>query len=169
MLGQILAVAVVALTGIAIIAAGFVLGMRTKSRLVQGPIIWMTKRFINPRQVRAAGSAGVSTSIVRNVGRVSGRVYETPVDAVPAGDAFLVALPYGTNAQWARNVLASGSATVVTGGREYAVDRAELVPMAGVIEAFPEGDRRGFRLLKTDTCLRLHRADGEATALSTAA
>ncbi len=158
MLGQVLAIVVVVIGAVAALAAGFVIGMRTKSRLVQGPIVWMTKRFINPRQVRTAGRAGTTTSIVRNVGRRSGTVYETPVDVVAAGDGFLIALPYGTNAQWVRNVLASGSATILTDGQAHAVDRAELVPMAAVVEAFPEGDRRGFRLLKTDQCLRVQRA-----------
>jgi deazaflavin-dependent oxidoreductase (nitroreductase family) len=164
MLGQVLAIVLVILGAAAALAAVFVVGMRTKSRLVQGPIIWMTKRFINPRQVRTAGQAGASTSIIRNVGRISGRTYDTPVDVVQAGDAFLVALPYGTNSQWVRNVLASGSATILTDGHTYAAERAELVPMASVAGAFPAGDQRGFRLMKTDRCLRLQRATGEVVA-----
>ena len=169
MFAQVLAIALIVVGAVAALAAGFVFGMRTKSRLVQGPIIWMTKRFINPRQRLTAGSAGATTSIVRNVGRRSGTVYETPVDVVPAGDGFLIALPYGTNAQWVRNVLAAGSATILTDGRAYAVDRAELVSMAAVADAFPEGDQRSFRIMKTDQCLRVQRAADVGAAAGAAA
>jgi deazaflavin-dependent oxidoreductase (nitroreductase family) len=158
MLGPILVIVAIAAGAIALVALVFVLGMRTKSPIVQRPIVWFTKRWINPGRVRAAAQPGSTVSLIRNVGRVSGRAYETPVDVVPAGDAYLIALPYGTNAQWVRNVLAAGSATIVTEGHPTPVDRAELIPMAEVIDAFPPGDRSGFRLLRTDQCLRLRRA-----------
>ncbi len=151
-------VAVAVTVGIA-----FVIGMRRKSPIVQRPVVWFTKRWINPRQLRTAGTAGAVTGVVRHRGRVSGRIHETPVDIVPAGDAFLIALPYGTNAQWVRNVLASGSATLRTDGRIVDVDRAELVPMAVVLDAFPEGDRRSFRFMKVDQCLRLRPVDATGT------
>ena len=155
MLGPILLVVAIAVGAIALVGTVFVLGMRAKSPLVHRPVFWISKRWINPRNVRAAAQPGSATSMIRNVGRVSGRVYETPVDVIPSGDAFLVALPYGTNAQWVRNVLAAGSATIVIEGREVPAVRAELVPMTSVIDAFPSGDRFGFRLLKTDQVLRL--------------
>jgi len=157
-------VIVVIVAGAATLGILFVLGMRAKSGLVLRPIIALSKAAINPRQLRTAGTPGAYAGIVRHRGRVSGRAYETPVGIVAAGDAFLIALPYGTRAQWARNVLASGSAALVTEGCTYEVDRAELVPMDAVIDAFPEGDRRGFRLLKTDQCVRLHRVRPPALA-----
>ena len=48
--------------------------------------------------------------------------------------------------------------------RAYEADGAELVPMDEVIDAFPESDRRGFRLMKTDQVLRLRRAAPPASA-----
>jgi deazaflavin-dependent oxidoreductase (nitroreductase family) len=148
----------------AVLGGGFVLGMRAKSPLVQGPIVWVSKRWLNRRQMRSAGTPGAYAGVVRHVGRVSGRAYETPVTIVAADDAFLVALPYGTGTQWLRNVLAAGSATIVTEGHTHEVDRPELVPMETVADAFPESDRKTFRLFKVDRALRLRRAESPAAA-----
>ena len=45
-----------------------------------------------PLAMRSAGTEKSSTSIVRHVGRRSGRTYETPVVAVEHDDFFLIAL-----------------------------------------------------------------------------
>ena len=50
--------------------------------------------------------------------------------AVAIDDGFVIALPYGPNTDWLKNVLASGSATIVNEGNTYDVDRPEVVPMA---------------------------------------
>ena len=41
----------------------------------------------------------------------------------------MIALPYGPGANWVRNVLASGSATIVHEGQTLDVDRPEIVSM----------------------------------------
>lgn len=161
MLGQVATVVIVLLAGVAMAAVVFMLGMRAKSPLVQGPIIWITKRIVNPRQMRSAGTPGAYASVIRTVGRQSGRPYETPVGAVPDGDGFVIALPYGTRPSWLQNVLASGSATLVHEGAAYAVERPEVVPMATVEAAFPEADQRSHRLFGVDQCLRLRRKEPE--------
>ena len=140
-------------------AAAFVVGMRRKSPLVTGTVIALTKRFINPGALRTAGQSGTTTGVVHHRGRTSGTAYATPVDIVPAGDAFLIALPYGTRAQWVRNVLAAGSAELTVAGVTWRADRPELVPTDQVRDAFPRSDQLGFRLLGTDRCLRLRRVD----------
>ncbi|HEY5629673.1 MAG TPA: hypothetical protein VIR16_09200 [Candidatus Limnocylindrales bacterium] len=143
------AVAVVAL------AATFVVGWRSKSSLVLGPVIWMSKKAMNPMQMRTAGRPGAYASIIRHRGRVSGSEYETPIGVVPDGEDFLVALPYGTRAQWLRNVLAAGSATLVHEGTTYRVDQPVLIPLATVAGRFSASDQPMFRLLHVDDCLRL--------------
>ena len=75
-----------------------------------------------------------------------------------ADDGFVIALVYGSRTNWLRNVLASGSATIVHEGHTYAVDQPEVVPMQAVASRFTAGDQRGFRLLGVDQALRLHRA-----------
>ena len=133
----------------------FVIGMRTRHPLLLHPLFWLMRSRINPRSLRTAGTPGASASIIRHRGRVSGRDLETPVDVVQTDAAFLVALPYGTHANWVRNVLASGSAAVVHDGAVHAVEHPEIVPMHSVASAFTPADLRLGRLLRTDECLRL--------------
>jgi deazaflavin-dependent oxidoreductase (nitroreductase family) len=147
-----------AVLGLTALAVAFVVGWRAKSGLVLGPIIWFSKKLMNPMQMRSAGTPGAYASIVRHRGRISGTEYETPVGVVADGDALLVALPYGTRAQWLRNVLAAGSATLVHEGTTYHVDRPELVPMTAVAARFSAGDQGMFRWLRVENCLRLRKA-----------
>ena len=151
-------------------AAGFAvigLGLRAKSPIVLGALIWVAKHGMNRRQMRTAGTPGAYAGIIRARGRVSGRMIETPVGIIADGDAFLIALPYGPRPQWLRNVFAAGEATLVHEGATYAVDRPEMVPTASVARLFSATDQRLFRILRVDECLRLRRAD--AQELGTAA
>jgi deazaflavin-dependent oxidoreductase (nitroreductase family) len=108
--------------------------------------------------MKSAGAAGSSASVVRHRGRTTGHPYETPVQAVPTEDGYVVALPYGTQADWLKNVLAAGSATVVTGGQTHQVEHPEVVPMAEVVGYFSPGDQRTHRIFGVDECLRVQRA-----------
>ena len=159
---QLLAILGAVVLGLAALAIAFVVGWRRKSGLVLGPIVWMSKKVMNPLQMRSAGTPGAYTSIVRHRGRVSGAAYETPVGVVADDDAFLIALPYGSRAQWLRNVLAAGSATLVHEGTTYRVDRPEVVDLATVADRFPASDQGPFRWLRVEDCLRLRNAEPEA-------
>lgn len=149
------------IVAVALVAVGLVvlLGMRAKSPLVLRPLILLQRKVINPRQMRSAGAPGAYASVIRHRGRVSGLAYETPVDAVPTDDGFLIALVYGSRTDWLRNVLATGSATIVHDGQATQVDRPEVVPMHSVEARFKAGDRRGFRWLAIDEALRVHRVE----------
>jgi len=153
------AIAAVVVT-LAVLGGLFVVGWRAKSGLVLGPIIAMSKRFMNPRQMRTAGTPGAYASIIRHRGRTSGTDYETPVGVVTDGGAYLIALPYGTRAQWLRNVLAAGSAELVHEGATFRVERPELIPMETVAEHFTPSDQSMFKALRVDQCLRLQGAAG---------
>ena len=147
--------------GVVAIALVYVLGMRTKSRLVLSPLIRLQRAIINPKQMRSAGTPGAYASVIRHRGRTSGRPYETPVGVVAADDGFLIALVYGSRTNWLQNVLASGSATIVHEGQTYEVDRPELIPMQAVAARFASGDQQGFRLLRVDQALRVRRVESD--------
>jgi len=160
MFGVILGIAGGLIAALAAIGIVFIVGMRRKSGLVQGAVIWVSKQF-NKVALRTAGQAG-GAARVHHRGRTSGRVYETPVDAVATDDGFLIALPYGLRSNWVRNVLASGTASLGFEGRTYAVDRPELVPLRSVETAFSLGNQRMHRLFGVTEVLRLrHAATGE--------
>lgn len=139
-----------------LLAGTFFLGMRSKNPVVLGAVIWFCRIWMNRVQMKTAGTPGAYAGIIRTTGRVSGREYQTPVSPVPTDDGFAIALPYGTRANWLRNVLASGQATLVTEGEIWEVDRPELVPMGDVEPWFPPSDVRAHRRMRVDDALRLH-------------
>jgi hypothetical protein len=146
---------------IAFVATGivFFVGMRGKSPTVRRAVRRFNRAVVNPRVLATAGTPGAYASVIRHVGRTTGRRYQTPVVAEPTDDGFVIALPYGTTSNWVKNVLASGSAILVDEGTAYRVDRPELVPIALTADHFPVKDRRNLARFRVDQCLRLRRAD----------
>src|ERR1700692_691416 len=126
---------------------------------MNGPIQIALRRLTQmtrPLAMRSAGTEKSGTSIVRHVGRRSGRTYETPIVAVEHDDDVLIALPYGERTDWMKNVLASGKATVVTRGRRYGVDQPEVIPMAEATRCFGAKEQKLHRRFGVYTCLRVH-------------
>jgi deazaflavin-dependent oxidoreductase (nitroreductase family) len=68
-----------------------------------------------------------SFGVVEHRGRVSGRIYRTPVNVFRRGDAFLFFLTYGSDVDWVKNVLTAGGCTIETGGEKHALHEPELV------------------------------------------
>jgi deazaflavin-dependent oxidoreductase (nitroreductase family) len=150
-----LAVVAGAFVVVAFLAVAFVVGMRRRSLLVHRPIFWISRRWLNPKQMRTAGHPGAYAGIIRHVGRRTGRAYETPVGVMATEDGLLIALPYGRRPSWLQNVLTAGSATIVHEGVTYPVTGPRIVPMAQVLQHFAASDRLAMRILRTDECLRL--------------
>jgi deazaflavin-dependent oxidoreductase (nitroreductase family) len=150
-------VTLVVVSMVVLVALGtvFLVGMRTDARPVLRAVRRFNRAFVNPRAMKKAGTLGARASIVRHVGRTSGRPYETPVETFPTEDGFLVALPYGPDTDWLRNVLASGSATVVRDGNTYRVDQPQLVSTAVATPHLPASEQRTLRLFAVDQCLRV--------------
>jgi deazaflavin-dependent oxidoreductase (nitroreductase family) len=65
--------------------------------------------------------------IITHVGRKSGNVYRTPVNVFRAPNGFLVALTYGTQSEWVKNVLAAGGCQLETRGRRYQLTAPTIV------------------------------------------
>lgn len=155
---------VVLLVGAVVVSTLFVVGMRAKSRFVQGPIIWLGKHQFNKVALRSAGEPGAGASIIRHSGRTSGTIYETPIAAVGMDESFLIALPYGLGSNWLRNVLAAGNATLVHEGETFQLDQPEMIPMSAVETAFEPKEQRMHSIFNVTQVLRLHRVDPEVAA-----
>jgi deazaflavin-dependent oxidoreductase (nitroreductase family) len=140
---------------ILVLAIVFVVGMRTRWGPVVNTVRRMNRAFMNPRQMRSAGTPGAYASIIRHRGRKSGKDYETPVVPVADADGFVIVLPYGPSADWVKNVLASGSATIVHEGQTYAVDEPEVISTDAVSGLFSPAENRQHRLVGVDQCLRV--------------
>ena len=60
-------------------------------------------------------------------GRVSGKAYRTPLNVFRHGDDWVVALTYGSDVQWVKNVLAAGEATLEIRRRKIRIVEPELI------------------------------------------
>jgi len=84
---------------------------------------------------------------------------ETPVSAVATDDGFVIVLVYGLHTDWLKNVLASGSATIVNEGHTFRVDQPEVIPMEAAQGYLSANDQRNLRLIGANQCLRLRRVE----------
>ncbi|WP_067501321.1 nitroreductase family deazaflavin-dependent oxidoreductase [Actinoplanes sp. TFC3] len=126
------------------------------SRLRSG-YLWLLKNTLNRATLRAAKAGRGPFSLIRHVGRRTGRTYETPLMLARLGRDFVAELTYGPQVAWYRNVTAAGEATVMVGGREYRIVSIESCDPAVGLRAFGNPAalvlrvlrRREFRLLRT--------------------
>lgn len=90
-------------------------------------------------------------AVIRHVGRRSGKPYETTimVESAPAGDGVVIALTYGSEVDWYRNVLAAGHCTLLWHGRVYALEKPEPMPVRAALPAFPQPLKLILRTLGT--------------------
>jgi deazaflavin-dependent oxidoreductase (nitroreductase family) len=65
--------------------------------------------------------------IVLHVGRRSGRRHRSPVNLFRTDGRWVIALTYGADAHWVRNVLAAGSCEIQTRGRRVRLTDPEVV------------------------------------------
>ncbi|HEX2705988.1 MAG TPA: hypothetical protein VHM65_09535 [Candidatus Lustribacter sp.] len=73
-----------------------------------------THHLLNPLVLRAAGRLSVGD--LEHVGRSSGRVFHTPIMAFRESDVVTIALTYGTDVDWYRNLRAAGGGRLRLGG-----------------------------------------------------
>jgi deazaflavin-dependent oxidoreductase (nitroreductase family) len=94
--------------------------------------------------------------VVVHRGRKSGKRYLTPVNVFPRpGGRYVVALTYGPDTDWLKNVLAAGGCELLTGGRHVELTAPRL---------FHDETRREIRvvermvlgLLRVNDFLELH-------------
>jgi deazaflavin-dependent oxidoreductase (nitroreductase family) len=64
--------------------------------------------------------------VIVHRGRRSQREYRSPVNVVVAGGGYVVALTYGVDSDWVKNVLAAGGCDLVTRGRTVHVTAPEI-------------------------------------------
>ena len=107
------------------------------------------KYITNPLLRRFANASRGPFAVIRHVGRRSGKPYETPIMVWPMGDGFVIALTYGPEVDWYRNILAAGHGTILWHGRAYALEKPEPVDVQTAIPAFPPVVRQILRVLGT--------------------
>jgi deazaflavin-dependent oxidoreductase (nitroreductase family) len=121
------------------------------------PFLWLLKNTLNRLTSRMARAGLGPFSLIRHVGRKSGRTYETPVILVEVPEGFIAELTYGDKTDWYRNAVADGC-VVVHHGKEYRVNNIEPCTAEHGRNAYPTPFRQilkatarnEFRLLRTE-------------------
>jgi deazaflavin-dependent oxidoreductase (nitroreductase family) len=84
-------------------------------------------------------------AVIRHTGRRTGKVYETPIMVEPTRDSFVVALTYGSDVDWYRNVLSTGHAELLWHGKEYSLEKPEPLAAQTALPLFSPFQRRILR------------------------
>ena|SRR5712691_2341271 len=95
-------------------------------------------KYVTNRILRVfANTSRGPFAVIRHIGRRSGKQYETTIMVWPRGDGFVIALTYGPNVDWYRNVLAAGHCTLRWHGREYMLGKPEPIDTRAALSVFP--------------------------------
>lgn len=141
---------------VSLLGGVFLVGMRRKSPPVVDAVRKLNKQVLNPQQMETAGMPGAFAGVIEHVGRKSGEKYRTPVGVTETDVGFAVMLPYGRRADWLKNVLAAGSATIVHEGETHAVTDPMVVPVDSVASLSTD-DERLARVFGVTECLTVRR------------
>jgi deazaflavin-dependent oxidoreductase (nitroreductase family) len=99
-----------------------ILLIRFRKRWVAAFNLAVTNRITSRFAARLPGFG-----ILTHVGRKSGRVYRTPVNVFRAPEGFLIALTYGRESEWVRNVIAAGGCKLETRGVQHQLSAPTIV------------------------------------------
>jgi deazaflavin-dependent oxidoreductase (nitroreductase family) len=90
---------------------------------------WMAtvNRRVTNRVLGRVATRAPGFGVVVHRGRRSGRAYRTPVNVFPAPTGCVIALTYGTEAGWVRNVMAAGGCTLESRGRRLVLASPRVV------------------------------------------
>src|ERR1700756_4321232 len=99
-----------------------VLLIRFRKRWVAAFNLFFTNRITSRFAARLLGFG-----ILTHVGRKSGTVYRTPVNVFRAPQGFLIALTYGRDSEWVRNVVAAGTCQLETRCVRYQLSAPTVV------------------------------------------
>ena len=89
--------------------------MRSVNRELTNPVLGTLAGFLPP------------LAVVHHVGRKTGRQYRNPVVAFPTAKGFIVAMTYGRDVDWARNLIAARGGEIQRAGRRYWVHNPRVV------------------------------------------
>jgi deazaflavin-dependent oxidoreductase (nitroreductase family) len=115
-------------------------------------------RTLNLVTIRAAKAGRGPFSLVKHVGRKTGKTYETPIIVAPVEGGFVVELTYGDDVAWYRNTVAANGCVLVVGGVEHVIDGVEPIPAEQGLAAYPAPQRAILRVLRRRHFARFHEA-----------
>lgn len=120
-------------------------------------VIGRFNRFVTNPIARVVAGWAPGFAIIRHQGRRSGKIYATPVNIFAVEGGFIVALTYGANVDWVKNVMTAR--TCVIRYRRDEIDLADptFISTDEGLAAMPLVVRTMLRLLDVTEFLRLSR------------
>ncbi len=114
----------------------------------------VNKRFINPREVMRG-----ERPVVVHVGRSSGTVYQTPLDAYPTDRGYVLVVRYGPGSDWVRNVLRAGGASLKLDGEQVRLGSPRLVLQDEAVSQLAPGAEPARDFFKAGHYMLLNHSD----------
>jgi deazaflavin-dependent oxidoreductase (nitroreductase family) len=125
------------------------------------PVLLRTVRFMSRLTRPLAGRPFFPLwAVLRHRGRRSGREYAVPVGVRVTPDGYFIALPFGKQTQWVRNVVAAGGCTLRWRGEDLVMADPTIVGADQAAFAFPLALRWMMRAAGVQWVIRL-RAVGD--------
>lgn len=121
------------------------------------------KHVLNPVMKLVAGQKYWYAGVIEHAGRKTGKKYTTPVVIERVSDGFIVPLPYGTEVDWLRNVLAAGAATLRVHGETCQAVEPQIIDAATASAQLSPRRRREFGRFGIKNYLKLQREPVAAT------
>lgn len=84
-------------------------------------------------------------AVVHHLGRKSGRSYKTPIVAFRSAAGFVIPMTYGTDVDWARNIVAARGCTLDRLGHHFRLRNPRIVNLEAAEHRLPGALRPVFR------------------------
>ena len=110
----------------------------------------VNKRVTNPLQLKQG-----KWPVVTHVRRLSGATYRTPLEAHPIDSGYIFILVYGSDSDWAQNMLASGDATLDIDGDTVKLMNPRLVSKKDAWQSLSSDTKEPHKLLRIDEYLQV--------------
>jgi deazaflavin-dependent oxidoreductase (nitroreductase family) len=114
-------------------------------------------RTVTNRMTRLFAGRVPGFAIVIHKGRNSGNEFRTPLNAFASNDGFAIALTYGPETDWVKNVLAAGGCALAYRGQTFQLTEPRLSTVANERDRFPAPVRFILDLINVEKVLLLSR------------
>jgi deazaflavin-dependent oxidoreductase (nitroreductase family) len=118
-------------------------------------IRFLNKYGLNKLTILFAGKKHSPFAILLHTGRKSGKQYALPIIVQPHKDGFVIALTYGKEVDWFKNVMHAGVCGVIWKTRNYPLNDPKILFPAEGLSAFPNPERSILKIMKIQDFLWL--------------
>lgn len=94
-------------------------------------------------------------AIVYHRGRKSGRIFQTPIMAYESEAGYVIALTYGPDRDWVKNVLHTGGCYLGVRGKRIRLDQPEILAGSAGMAYMPAVVRAVLKRIQVNKFLRL--------------